>query len=97
MKVLIVDDESHVRDAIQLLLEWDSYGFDTVLTADSVEEAQYILQEQKPELLIVDVVIGPVLGMDILNYINDQKMETKSIVISGHDDFQYVRAMLSSV
>ena len=93
MKVLIVDDESHVRDAIQLLLEWDSYGFDTVLTADSVEEAQYILQKQKPELLIVDVVIGPVLGMDILNYINDQKMETKSIVISGHDDFQYVRAM----
>lgn len=93
MKVLIVDDESHVRDAIQLLLEWDSYGFDTVLTADSVEEAQHILQEQKPELLIVDVVIGPVLGMDILNYINDQKMETKSIVISGHDDFQYVRAM----
>ena len=26
MKVLIVDDESHVRDAIQLLLEWEKYG-----------------------------------------------------------------------
>lgn len=93
MKVLIVDDESHVRDAIQLLLEWEKYGFDTVITADNVEDAINILQEQKPELLIVDVVIGTVFGMDIMNYIDDQKLNTKAIVISGHEDFQYVRAM----
>lgn len=55
MKVLIVDDESHVRDAIQLLLEWEKYGFDTVLTADNVEDAINILQDERPELLIVDV------------------------------------------
>ncbi len=57
MKVLIVDDKSHVRDAIQLLLEWEKYGFDTVLTADNVEDAINILQDERPELLIVDVVI----------------------------------------
>ena len=93
MKVLIVDDESHVRDAIQLLLEWEKYGFDTVLTADNVEDAINILQDERPELLIVDVVIEDVFGMDIMNYINDQNLNTKAVVISGHDDFQYVRAM----
>ncbi len=93
MKVLIVDDESHVRDAIQLLLPWEDLGFDTILTAESVREAILVLQEERPELAIVDVVIGSVLGMDIMNYINDQKWNTKVIVISGHDDFQYVRAM----
>ena len=93
MKVLIVDDENHVRDAIQLLLPWEELGFDTILTAESVREAIRILQEEKPELAIIDVVIGPVLGMDIMNYINDQRLNTKVIVISGHDDFQYVRAM----
>ena len=31
--------------------------------------------------------------MEIMNYINDQKLDIKVIVISGHDDFQYVRAM----
>ncbi|MCB7318012.1 response regulator transcription factor [Lacrimispora sp. 210928-DFI.3.58] len=93
MKVLIVDDESHVRDAIQLLLPWDSLGFDTVLTSESVDEAVQMIQEERPELAIVDVVIGPVFGMDIMNYINDRKLNTKVVVISGHDDFQYVRAM----
>lgn len=93
MKVLIVDDESHVRDAIQLLLPWEGMGFDTILTAEHVGEAIQILQEERPELAIVDVVIGSVFGMDIMNFINDQKLGTKVIVISGHDDFQYVRAM----
>lgn len=93
MKVLIVDDESHVRDAIQLLLSWEELGFDTILTAESVAEAIQIMEEERPELAIVDVVIGNVFGMDIMNYINDQKIDTKVVVISGHDDFQYVRAM----
>lgn len=93
MKVLIVDDESHVRDAIQLLLPWEKLGFDMIITAQSVEEAVSAIMEERPELAIVDVVIGNVFGMDIMNYINDQKINTKVIVISGHDDFQYVRAM----
>ena len=74
-------------------LEWEKYGFDTVLTADNVEDAINILQDERPELLIVDVVIEDVFGMDIMNYINDQNLNTKAVVISGHDDFQYVRAM----
>ena len=44
MKVLIVDDESHVRDAIPLLLPWDCRGFDTVLTSESVDEAVQMIQ-----------------------------------------------------
>lgn len=93
MKVLIVDDESHVRDAIQLLLPWETMNFDTILTAESVPAAINQIQEEQPELAIVDVVIGDTLGMEIMNYINDQKLDIKVIVISGHDDFQYVRAM----
>ena len=93
MKVLIVDEESHVRDAIQLLLPWETMNFDTILTAESVPAAINQIQEEQPELAIVDVVIGDTLGMEIMNYINDQKLDIKVVVISGHDDFQYVRAM----
>ena len=93
MKLLIVDDEKHVRDAIQLLLPWEQLGFDQLLSAERVEEAIDLIAVKKPELAIVDVVIENVYGMDIMNYINDHSLRTKVIVISGHDDFQYVRAM----
>ena len=93
MKVLIVDDESHVRDAIRLLLPWDALGFERILDAESGQEAMQLIWQERPELAIVDVVIGDTFGMEVMNYINDKRFNTKVIVISGHDDFQYVRAM----
>ena len=33
MKVLIVDDERHVREAIRLLVDWETYGIETILEA----------------------------------------------------------------
>ena len=57
MKVLIVDDESHVRDAIRLLLPWDALGFERILDAESGQEAMQLIWQERPELAIVDVVI----------------------------------------
>ena len=93
MKVLIVDDESHVRDAVRLLVDWDAQGIDNCLTAESTDEAQEILDAEKPEIAIVDVVIGDNFGMQVAEYVQDKCLPTKIIAISGHDDFQYVRSM----
>lgn len=93
MKVLIVDDEAHVVEAVQLLVPWQDYGIDRILTAFSVPEASDLLEAEQPDIVIVDVVIGEYLGIEILKQIQTQHMKTRSIVISGHDDFQYTRAM----
>ena len=39
MKVLLVDDEKHVRDAIRLLVNWKQHGIDTILEAPDGEAA----------------------------------------------------------
>lgn len=93
MKVLIVDDERHVVDAIVLLVPWEELGISAILTAFSVEEAKNILHREAPELVIVDVVIGDMLGTEILTCINELKLPAKVIVISGYDDYQYIRGM----
>lgn len=93
MTVLIIDDEAHVVEAVQLLVPWQAYGINKVLTAFSVPEASDLLEAEQPDIVIVDVVIGEYLGIEILKQIQIQHMKTRSIVISGHDDFQYTRAM----
>lgn len=93
MKVLIVDDENHVIDAIVLLVPWEELGISQILTALSVSEANAILAEERPEIAIVDVVIGDLLGTEILAYINELQLQTKVIVISGYDDYEYIRNM----
>lgn len=93
MKALIVDDERHVVDAIQLLVPWRDLGITEIFTACSVPEACDILDAEQPDIAIVDVVIEDRLGMEVLAHINTQQMATKSLVISGHDNYQYLRAM----
>lgn len=93
MKVLIVDDERHVVDAIVLLVPWKELGISRVFTAFSVEEANELLERERPELAIVDVVIGDRLGTEILTHINQLGLHTKAIVVSGYDDYQYIRDM----
>lgn len=93
MKVLIADDERHVIEAVELLIDWKKYGFDCILTAESVPEACDILEQEEVELAVVDVVLGEQLGIEIMKRIQSQQMKTKTIVISGHDDYQYTRAM----
>lgn len=93
MKVLIVDDERHVVDAIVLLVPWEKLGISDILTAFSVDEANTILERQRPEIAIIDVVINDRLGSEILSRINNLKLDTKVIVISGYDDYQYIRNM----
>lgn len=93
MKVLIVDDEKHVAEAIRLLIPWEEYGVTEVDTAQDVAQAVRLLDEKRPEIAFVDVVIGDRDGSEILSHINARRYGTKVISVSGHDDYQYVRAM----
>lgn len=93
MKVLIVDDEQHVIDAVTMLVPWAQLNISEVLTAQTVQAAKVLLDENEPEIAIVDVVIGDTLGSDILKHINARHLSTKVIIISGHDDYEYMRSM----
>lgn len=93
MKTLIVDDEQHVIDAIQMLVPWEKHGISKVITAQSVSQAIGLLDSERPDIAIVDVVIGDELGMDVLKHIREKNLPTKALVISGHDNYQYIRAM----
>lgn len=93
MKAIIVDDEQHVLDAVMLLVPWGDLGISAVFTAQSVEQAINLLDQERPEIAIVDVVIGNELGEEIARHIRDRGLPTKVIVISGHDDYAYIRSM----
>ena len=95
MKVLISDDEYHVIQAIRLLVPWDELGIDQIFTASSAAEALDIIEREIPEIVITDIVMEDKSGIDIMNLIASQYPSIKVIAVSGHNDFEYVRAMLT--
>jgi two-component system response regulator YesN len=91
MKALIVDDEKHVRDAIRLLVDWESLGIEEVLEAADGASAIAIIEAERPQIVYTDVMMPHMDGIELLRWIRDNAPTCKTIVISGHDDFEFVR------
>ena len=95
MKVLISDDEHHVIQAIRLLVPWEEFGIDQIYTASNGMEALDIITREVPEIVITDIVMEDKNGIDIMDFIATCHPSIKVIAVSGHNDFEYVRTMLT--
>lgn len=91
MKTLLVDDEKHVRDAIRLLAHWEELGITEILEAADGEEAIGLIQEHTPQIVLTDMRMPRKDGTELLTWIHAYMPEIKVIVVSGYDDFEYVR------
>ncbi|GGO00773.1 helix-turn-helix domain-containing protein [Saccharibacillus kuerlensis] len=94
MKVLIVDDEAHVREAIRLLIDWERYEPAEVMEACSGREAIAIIERHAPQIVLTDMIMPAGGGIDLLEWISRSVPDTKTLVISGHGDFDFARQTL---
>lgn len=94
MTVLIADDERYMVDYMKTLVDWKAYGFDRVLTAYGGSLARDMLTEYRPELLITDIKMPKVSGLDLSALVSENEYQTKVIIISGYSEFEYARQAL---
>lgn len=94
MKVLIVDDETDVRDSIRLLVDWEDYQIEEVLEAADGAQAMELIRSKRPEIIFTDVKMPNVGGMELLQWIEAECPAAKRIVISGFDDYTYIRTAM---
>lgn len=91
MKALIVDDEARVRKAVRLLVDWSAHQIDEILEAMNGNEAIEIIRQEKPALVIMDMMMESGNGIELMTWVNEFAGNTKFIVVSGHNDFEFVR------
>lgn len=91
MKVLIVDDEKHVREAIRYFVPWDKYNITAIYEAVNGQEATRIMQEHQPAIVFTDMRMPLMDGAELLEWLHRHYPHTKTIVISGYQDFHYVK------
>ena len=79
-KILIVDDEPHIRMLLeQTLEELEDEGVD-FLTAEDGEEALQIIKEEKPDLVFLDVMMPKMNGYEVCNTVKNQ-LKTDNVFI----------------
>lgn len=93
-KVLIVDDEKMIRMGMKKVLPWDELGVGEVYTAATGKEALEILDEQHPEILITDIQMTEMTGLELIEEAKKRVPDLRVIVLTGYDNFEYARQSL---
>lgn len=90
-KVLIVDDEPFILDGMPHVVKWEEYGLEIAAKAADGIAALDILEKNDIHLLIVDIRMPRMDGLELIRQIKKRGLDIKIIILSGYDDFQYVK------
>lgn len=91
-KVLIVDDEPFVREGLKLIIDWQQYGFVVCEEASNGEEALKLITELSPELVITDIKMPEMDGLELIKQSRSiLNLNTHFIILSGYNDFEYAQ------
>ena len=92
LKVLLVDDEPFILQGLKILIDWEQEGFEVVKTAADGAEALEYLRGQQVDLIIADIKMPVVTGLELLEKIRLEKIsDAHFVILSGYADFEYAR------
>lgn len=95
-KVMIVDDEALVREMLRKTVPWEEHGFEVIGEAACGEEALSVFEKAVPDIVITDIVMGDMTGLDLIEEIKKRSAKTEFIILSGFDDFKYAKRAIEN-
>ena len=87
-KVILVDDEEEVREAIRNRIDWESIGFTVAGTAENGEEALELAETEEPDVVMTDIQMPFMDGLTMLRKLKEKLPDLRSVIFSGYDDFE---------
>src|SRR5690625_826003 len=92
--VIVVDDEKIIRQWFHLVIQNAQMGFKVVGEASNGEEALQICQRQKVDIVITDIKMPKMDGIAFIKEVRKKFKQTKIIILSNHEDFNYAKDAL---
>ena len=90
-KVFFVEDEIVTREGIRDNVDWQADGFELCGDAPDGEMALPLLQAAKPDVLITDIKMPFMDGLQLSKIVRERMPQTKIVILSGHDEFEYAQ------
>ena len=90
-KVLIADDERLIRITLKNMIDWHAFDCEVIATAKDGEEAMKLFDMYQPEIVITDLKMPGMNGIELITRIKEKSKTTQVIALSNYSDFEYVR------
>lgn len=92
-KVMVVEDEDLIRKGLVYVFDWTKYDCVVIGEAANGQEALDLINVQVPDIIITDIRMPLMDGIQLLEAIKDKKIET--IILSGYAEFEYAKKAIS--
>ncbi len=94
-KVMIIDDEAIIRERLKSIIDWEGLSLTLVCEAGDSNTARELFFLHRPSIVITDINIPVISGLELCQEFTQTYPDTRFIVITGYNDFEYVRASVS--
>ena len=91
MKVFIVDDEFLQRQLVKKTVNWEKLGLEIAGEAEDGEEALDKILEEKPDILIMDINIPYINGIQVSEKVKQVLPDTQVIILTAYGEFEYAK------
>lgn len=95
LKVLIVDDQTLMRDGLQTILQLED-DIEVIATAENGEEACRLVAIHQPDLVLMDIRMPVMNGIEAVKKLRVESPETKVLVLTTFDEDEYIIDALAS-
>lgn len=92
--MIVVDDEYYAVKGITQGIDWSDLPVDRIFEAFDVETAKMLLGSERIDLLITDIEMPNVSGLDLLEWVKAGGLHVKTVILTGHADFAYAQQAL---
>ncbi len=93
-KVVLVDDEEYVMEGLEMCIDWQEYNMRIVGKAKNGEDALKIIKKEKPDIIITDIYMPKMDGLDLIEKTLEFLPHVKAIILSGYEDFKYAQTAI---
>lgn len=90
-KLLLVDDESIVRESISRLINWEQYGIRLIGSCANAIEAIDIAKQNTPDIIITDIKMPVMNGIEFIKNLKSQGLDSEFIILSGYSEFEFAK------
>lgn len=92
-RLLIAEDEKYLREKVTQNIDWAAYGYEVFVASDG-EEALEIVRQEQINILVTDIRMPGMDGIELTERVKAINEELKVIVISGHAEFELAQASI---
>ena len=93
-KVIIVDDDRIIRRGLKSVIPWKENGFTVVGEAGDGEEGLALIEREQPHIVLSDIKMPFMNGLEMARRMREKKINSKIILLTGYEDFQYAHEAL---